>query len=148
MRFLVDANVLCEPTRKKPHPEVVDWLRRNEPLLCVDPIILGEIHFGILSLPDGKRRKRLQRWFEKGVRLVSRIDWTPEIGLTWGKLLASLRAEGRSMPLKDSQIAATALHEQLTLATRNVADFAGAGVRLVNPFEAGELSDRDRRDLK
>ncbi len=61
MRYLVDANVLCEPTRPNPDPRVIDWLRRNEREIAVDPIILGEIRFGILLLQKGRRRTRLER---------------------------------------------------------------------------------------
>ena len=64
-RFLVDANVLSEATKNVPNPLVVDWLRRNERLMAVDPVILGEIRFGILLLPDGRRRQRLEGWFNK-----------------------------------------------------------------------------------
>ena len=56
MKYLVDANILSEPTRKEPHAGVVGWLRRNEPEIVVDPMILGEIQFGILLLPKSKRR--------------------------------------------------------------------------------------------
>jgi hypothetical protein len=59
VRYLVDANVLSEPTRPAPDPKVVEWLRRNERELAVDPIILGEVRFGILLLRKGKRRTSL-----------------------------------------------------------------------------------------
>ena len=54
--YLVDANVLSEPTRPVPDPGVVDWLRTNEAELTVDPFVLGELRFGILLLPKGRRR--------------------------------------------------------------------------------------------
>ena len=47
MRYLVDANVLSEPTKKLPNAKVVEWLRDNEREIAVDPIILGELRFGI-----------------------------------------------------------------------------------------------------
>ena len=68
MKFLVDANVLSEPTKAVPEPNVVEWLRQHERNLAIDPIILGEVRFGILLLPRGKRRSRLERWFDAGVR--------------------------------------------------------------------------------
>jgi toxin FitB len=58
VKFLVDANVLSEPTKPAPQLAVVDWLRRNERELAVDPFILGEIRFGILLLPKGARRRK------------------------------------------------------------------------------------------
>jgi predicted nucleic acid-binding protein len=61
MSYLVDANVLSEATRPAPSPSVVDWLRRHERAIAVDPIILGEIRFGILLLPRGKKRAGLER---------------------------------------------------------------------------------------
>jgi hypothetical protein len=56
VRYLVDANVLSEPTKPTPQAGVVEWLRNNEDDIAVDPIILGEVRFGILLLPRGKRR--------------------------------------------------------------------------------------------
>ena len=67
MKYLVDANVLSEPTRPDPQTGVVDWLRRHERTLAVDPVILGEIRFGILLLPRGKRRSKLEQWFDEGM---------------------------------------------------------------------------------
>ena len=134
MKFLVDANVLSEPTKAVPEPNVVEWLRQHERDLAIDPIILGEVRFGILLLPRGKRRSRLERWFDAGVRKLYCLPWEAESGLRWAELLASLRASGRAMPIKDSLIAVTALVHGLTIATRNRADFEKAGVKVVDPF--------------
>ena len=136
MRFLVDANVLIEPTKALPDQKVIEWLRRHERDLAVDPIILGEVRLGILLLPKGKRRARLERWFEVGIQRIQCLPWEAETGLRWAELLAALRASGRAMPIKDSIIAATALAYDLTIATRNRSDFAKAGVRIVDPFTA------------
>lgn len=137
MTYLVDANVLSEPTKPQPEVRVLEWLRRQERELVVDPIILGEIRFGIHLLPAGNRRHRLEHWFEEGVRRIHCVPWEVSNGLRWAKLLADLRAAGRAMPVKDSLIAATALVHGLVVATRNTHDFAHAGVKVVNPFDAG-----------
>ena len=134
MNYLVDANILSEPTKPSPSAKVVDWLRDNEKDLVVDPIILGEIRFGILLLPASHRRRKLERWFTQGVAKISCLPWEAATGLRWAKLLADLRAAGDAMPIKDSLIAATALMNGLTIATRNVRDFRKAGVRVVDPF--------------
>lgn len=133
MSCLVDANVLSEATKPEPDPAVIDWLRRNESAVAVDPVILGEIRFGILLLAPGARRRRLEEWFENGVRRLHCLPWDAATGLRWAQLLADLRARGRSMPIKDSLIAATALAHDLPLATLNRQDFEAAGVRLVEP---------------
>ena len=134
MKFLVDADVLSEPTKAAPEPKVVDWLRHHERDLAIDPIILGEVRFGILLLPNGKKRSRLERWFDAGVRKLYCLPWEAESGLRWAELLASLRASGRAMPIKDSLIAVTALVHGLAVVTRNRADFEKTGVKVVNPF--------------
>jgi predicted nucleic acid-binding protein len=132
--YLVDANVLCEPTKPEATPNVVAWLRNHEADLAVDPVILGEIRFGILLLPPGKRRKRLEAWFDAGIARIQCLPWDASTGLRWAQLLADLRSSGRSMPVKDSFIAATALAHGLTVATRNRRDFEAARVPVVDPF--------------
>lgn len=137
MRYLVDANVLSEPTKSSPSARVVEWLRRNEREIVVDPVILGEVRFGILLLPKGKRRAKLEQWFDAGVQRLLCLPWEAETGLRWAELLARLRASGRAMPIKDSLIAATALVHGLIVATRNRTDFEKAGVKIVDPFTIG-----------
>src|SRR5207249_3976672 len=119
VRFLVDANVLSEPTKAAPDGKAVEWLRRHEHDIAIDPVILGELRFGILLLPKGKRRSGLERWFDAGVQRLYCLPWEAQTGLRWAELLASLRSSGRAMPIKDSLAAATALQHGLTVATRN-----------------------------
>ncbi len=133
MRHLVDANVLSEATKPNPDPRVVEWLRRNERSIVVDPIILGEIRFGILLLARGGRRTRLESWFEQGIKGVECLSWDSAVGMRWAQLLAELRRGGKPMSIKDSLIAATALAHDLTLATLDQRDFKRAKVQLVDP---------------
>jgi len=133
-RYLVDANVLSEATKPAPHERVLAWLRHHEQELTVDPIILGEIRFGIHLLPAGRRRRDLERWFDSGVGRIRCLAWDAVTGVRWAQLLADLRRAGRAIPIKDSLIAATALTHGLTIATRNTRDFRAARVRVVDPF--------------
>lgn len=134
MKFLVDANVLSEVTRQCPEGQVLDWLQNNKDVSAVNPIVLGEIEFGILSLSAGNRRRRLQAWFNDAVRALHVIDVDAGTAAAWAALLADLRRKGRAMLIKDSLIAATARQHELIVATRNVGDYKFAGVELVNPF--------------
>jgi toxin FitB len=81
VRYLVDANVLSEPTKPAPDRRVVEWLRQNEREIAVDPLILGEVRFGILLLPRGTKRTKLERWFDVGVARLHCLPWEAETGL-------------------------------------------------------------------
>ncbi len=115
---------------------MVAWLRRHERAVAVDPVILGEVRYGILLLPRGRRRARLEQWFDEGVKKIQCIPWEAETGSRWAELLARLRATGRTMPVKDSFIAATALANRMTVVTHNVTDFEKSGCPVIDPFEA------------
>jgi predicted nucleic acid-binding protein len=134
VKYLVDANVLSEPTKPSPHPRVVDWLRTHERDIAIDPVILGELRFGILILPQGKKRMALERWFDAGVGRLHCLPWDADTGLKWAELLARLRKNRKAMPIKDSLIAATAMVHGLAVVTRNHIDFAKTGVRVIDPF--------------
>ncbi|MEZ5402056.1 MAG: hypothetical protein R2729_20455 [Bryobacteraceae bacterium] len=126
----------CRRVRRAPptNAGVVDWLRVHERELAVCPAILGELRFGILRRPRGRKRTMLERWFESGAARLHYLAWDVESGLQWAELLACLRLAGRAMPVKVSLIAATALLHDLTVVTRNRADFLSSGVRIANPF--------------
>jgi predicted nucleic acid-binding protein len=85
-------------------------------------------------LAAGRRRRRLEQWFDEGVASIVCLPWDASTGLRWARLLADLRAAGRALPIKDSLIAATALVHSLTVVTRNTRDFQTAGVKVLDPF--------------
>lgn len=109
-------------------------MRRNESEVGVNPVVLGEIEFGILLLPAGRRRRKLEEWFSRVADKLPVLELDRETARVWATLLAKLRRTGRSMPLKDSLIAASALQHGLAVVTRNAADFAHCGAKVVNPF--------------
>jgi toxin FitB len=134
--YLVDTNVFCEPVRPKPDAAVVEWLRANESSLFVSTITIGEIRRGIERLPAGRRRTQLRAWLTalcdcmRG-RILSFNTSTAHV---WGQIKAKWDAAGIAISSLDSQIAATAHRHQLTVVTRNAADFEKTGVKLLNPF--------------
>jgi predicted nucleic acid-binding protein len=87
--------------------------------LAVNPVVLGELEYGILLLPAGRRRTRLLRWLAEGIRRIRVLDFDADAASTWARLLADLKKKGLAIPVKDSQIAATALFHDLIVATRN-----------------------------
>lgn len=134
MTYLVDANVLSEPTRSAPHDRVVEWLVANERNLAIDSIVLGELNIGVLQLPPGNKRVRLERWLDALTKTIVCLPWDAAVGRRWARLVVEMRKRGRTLPLLDGMIAATALEHGLIVATRNTRDFGKTGVKVIDPF--------------
>jgi predicted nucleic acid-binding protein len=134
MTYLVDANVLSEPTKLAPDARVIEWLSAHEQDFVVDSIILGELCIGILALPHGRKRTQLERWFAAVVETIDCLPWDAFVSQRWARLVVALKRNGRPLPVLDSMIAATALAHGLTVATRNIRDFKKAGVKVIDPF--------------
>ena len=135
MIYLVDANVLSEPTKQAADKKVISWLTANESNLVVDSIILGELRVGILALPRGRKREKLEQWFESVIEVIDCLPWDATISRRWAALVVDLKRKGETLPLLDGMIAATALEHDLIVATRNTRDFKKAGVKTFNPFD-------------
>ena len=133
--YLVDANVLSEPTKMAADSKVVTWLGANESNLFVDSIIIGELRIGILALPRGRKRNRLEHWYETVVETIECIPWDAIISQRWAALVVELKRKGETVPLLDGMIAATALQHNLVVATRNTRDVQKTGVKTFNPFD-------------
>lgn len=138
--FLLDTNVLSEFTRALPaDPRVDFWLKATpEELLYVSVLTFAEIRRGIELLPTGKRRTQLEEWqSDIEASFDSRLlPVTKSIGDRWAILSAQAQRRGTPLAVMDGLIAATAQEHELTVATRNVRDFAGLGVTVFNPWEA------------
>jgi hypothetical protein len=139
MKYLLDSNVVSEPAKTKPDPAVVAWLDVHELECAVSTITLAELRYGIERLPDGKRRRQLERDFaffrqDLGNRVLS---FDEVEAAEWGRYAAKLEQElgrdaQRMVGIKDSQIAATARAHRLTVVTRNTDHFPK--VETLNPF--------------
>jgi predicted nucleic acid-binding protein len=136
MSYLLDTNVISETVRKRPERRVVVWLDRvpNE-ALYISVLTLGEIRRGIELLNDSIRREHLRTWLEHEVpgwfgKRVLAVD--SPVADCWGRILGKI---GRPVPTIDSLLAATALHYDLRLVTRNDKDFDFPGLEVVNPWK-------------
>lgn len=137
MSYLIDTNVLSELRRREPNAQVVAWMQaRPRQSLYLSVLSLGEIRKGIEGVADPAFRQTLTDWLEVELRhyFVGRLlDIDETVADRWGRVQA---ASGRSLPVIDGLLAATALQHDLSLVTRNTRDFEGLGVRLINPWQA------------
>ena len=138
MKYLLDTCILSETVRPRPDERVLRWFQMTDRTLMYTPaVVIGEIRKGIVRMPQGLRRNLLEGWLERyRVNYVQRIvPFDADVAHSWGTLVGQLQSKGVTLPIIDSQIAATALHHDMTLVTRNVKDMEPTGVRLFNPFE-------------
>jgi predicted nucleic acid-binding protein len=135
MSYLLDTNILSETIRRNPNKAVIAWLNQLPgEALYVSVLTLGEIRKGIETLADRKRREKLRLWLEHELPEWFEGRVLPvnlEVADRWGRLLAEV---GRPAPTIDSLLAATALHHELRLVTRNSGDFDYPGLEVINPF--------------
>lgn len=138
MNYLLDTNVLSESTRAEPDAHVAAWLSKKKTTECfISMVSVAEIRKGILMLPLGRKRKKLEIWlveellpaFEGRVLSLGEEEMN-----TWATLQAEAENEGYKLPVIDSLIAATARCHGLTLATRNIHDFRHCKIRMLNPW--------------
>lgn len=136
MSYLLDTNVVSETIRRQQNKLVIGWLEHiPAEALFVSVLTLGELRKGIEMLADKKRREKLRLWLEHELPTwfegrVLPVDLA--VAERWGRLLAEV---GRSVPTIDSLLAATALHYELRLVTRNTGDFAYQGLEVINPWQ-------------
>jgi len=116
----------------------VAWLAgADEDRVFISVITLAELRHGIGQLPPSTRRDRLDAWLTQQMLLRFEARVLPvdaEIADTWGRVMARGRAGGQPVGTMDAFIAATADRHDLTLVTRNIADFDALGIRLINPW--------------
>ena len=137
MSYLIDTNVISDLVRPKPDAAVLDWFADTpDDALFLSVLTLEEIRKGVEKPPETQRREKLRLWLEHDLR-----DWFgprilpigPDVADRWGRLLAQT---GRPVPAIDRLLAATALHHDLRLVTRNTKDFDYTGLEVINPWEA------------
>ena len=136
MSYLVDTNVISELVRLKPNKNVMNWFEAiPNDSIHISVLTLGEIRKGIETVTDASKKEKLRIWLEHeipewfGPRILS-ID--KHIVDCWGRLQAIKR---QPLPAIDSLIAATAIHFNLALVTRNISDFNFSTLEVINPWD-------------
>ncbi len=130
---LVDTNILSELMRPQPDAGVLAWLQGREavnPRLTISAVTVDEIMFGLSGHPTA----RLLAWFDAFVQRHEVLPITTDVARRAGVLRGQLQARGQTRTQADMLIAATAQIHALTVVTRNVRDFDGCGIAVLNPF--------------
>ena len=135
--FLLDTNLISELVRPRPNSGVIDWITiTDESILHISVLTLGEIRKGI-ALVAGRRRVSLESWLEHELasRFSGRILPIDQgIADRWGRISAAARSRGTPLPVVDGLLAATALHFNLTVVSRDTSCAAVAGLDFFNPW--------------
>lgn len=132
--YLLDTNVVSETRRPRPHGAVLAWLRATPAeLLFISAVTIGEIQVGIERTreQDPAKAADLDAWCEQVVRNSTVLPMDAAVFREWARLM-----HRRSTVLaNDAMIAATARVHNLIVVTRNIRDFEGFDVELLNPFD-------------
>ena len=140
MAYLIDTNVVSEIFKPRPEPRVIDWFgsqMAND--LFLASISLGELVRGVRRMRERARRERFERWIDHDLatQFQGRIlPFDREAAVIWGEIMGDGDRAGRPKPMADAQIAAVARRHGLTLVTRNIRDFAGMEVGLLDPWDS------------
>ena len=138
--FLLDTNVLSELKRPRSSPSVLAFVRQC-PLdsLFLSDVVVAELRFGIETAANPQRRERLAAWLKDIIRpmFAGRIlSVTEDIFLRWRWNVEISRRKGYTFDQSDALVAATALHYDLVVLTRDIEPFARAEVAHFNPWQA------------
>jgi len=137
--IILDTNVISEIMKPVPDARVRAWLDNQKPInLALSAITIAEIRYGIARLPFGKKRQMLESRFTSFVQqgFSGRVlAFDERAAQCYGELAASCRQKGDNVDTVDLMIAAIAIDNEASIATRNTMDFKSSGVKLINPWE-------------
>ena len=135
--IILDTNVVLEALKPAPSQAVLNWLDRQAPeTLYLTAVSLAELRSGIEALPQGSRRLELNQAFTRQILPLFEermLSFDAKAAGAFGKVRAGAQAVGNMIRFADAAIAAIACAQSFALATRNVRDFRGSGVELINP---------------
>lgn len=138
--ILLDTNVVSELMRSAPAPSVLDWFAGKDPEdLYLAAIVEAELRFGVLLLPDGRRKRDLGDVLEAMLTQDFRdriLPFDSAAARAYAQIASDRRRDGRPVKEADCQIAAIVASRGAALATRNVKDFLGAGIDMLDPWKA------------
>ncbi len=136
--IILDTNVISEPLKPSPDPAVIRWLDLQSPAtLYVTTISQAELLAGVSALPAGRRRTELRKVIDKELSFLFAdrvLPFGERSAEAYAQLVPAANAAGNPIDFADAAIGAIAIEHNYILTTRNVADFKGTSVKLLNPW--------------
>ena len=134
-QYLLDTNTLSEPARPVPNENVIHRLNIHQAEIVTASIVVHELVYGCLRLPESKRRDSLWGYIQESVLSLPILDYDREAALWHGQERARLTKLGKTPAFTDGQIASISYCNDLILVTNNVSDFQFfEGLRVENWF--------------
>ena len=136
MSWLLDADVLSQPAKRRADRGVVAWLEREEARCHTSTIVVAQLAYWVRT-KEGKQRETLQEWLRQLLDAMEGrvLGFSVAVAHVWAEQQRAFDQAGLRMPLADSYIAATARRHKLTIVTGNDRDFRRPGLKVFNPFK-------------
>lgn len=136
MSWLLDADVLSQPAKRRGDARVIAWLEREEDACHTSTVVIAQLAYWVRT-KEGKQRDALQRWLRQLLDAMEGrvLGFSVSVAHVWAEQQRSFDRAGTRMPLADSYIAATARRHGLAIATGNDRDFRRRGLKVFNPFQ-------------
>jgi toxin FitB len=136
--IVLDTNVVSEPLKSEPSLKVMKWLdNQAAETLFITTVSRAELRFGVLKLPDGKRKNALAAHIDRVLDLFKDRMLNFDAAAADQLAIIAARCEklGKRAVAPDVYIAACAAAQGFAVATRNVSHFEHTGVRVINPWK-------------
>ncbi|MEO7414412.1 MAG: PIN domain-containing protein [Opitutaceae bacterium] len=148
MSWLLDADVLSQPAKKRGDPRIVAWLEAEQDECYTSSVAIAQLAYWVRT-KEGRPREALQVWLTRLTDAMHGriISFNVSVAHVWAEYQELVAAAGHRMPLEDSYIAATARRHNLTIATGNEKDFRRPGLKVFNPFGNSVSSSRVRGEI-
>ncbi len=150
--IILDTNVIAELMREEPDPHVASWIQGMAVTkLALTVIAIAEILRGIERLPKGKRRQKLEQSFKEFIQkgFSGRIlPFDEASAYLYGGIATGREKAGLSVDPVDLMIAAMAKKIQASIATRNIKDFEGCGITLINPWQSLAINGGSKKSKR
>lgn len=136
MSWLLDADVLSQPAKKRGDPRVVAWIEAEKDRCYTSSVVIAQLAYWVRT-KEGRQREALQAWLSRLIEAMHGriLGFNVTVAQVWAEQEHLLVRAGRRMPVEDSYIAATARRHNLTIVTGNDADFRRPGLKVFNPFK-------------